>query len=598
MSETSDDRPDNQLVPVQADVNENDDLFDGSESDSQVDDPDASTSPIDRQVTADAAHGILDVEGCHEMTVWSEGQEEDIRESIEADLQPNTQSRIDTPMLDHHKSEFSPQQQSQEAQREPQQHAYEAQDQPNEHDPAMENEPDSTVPTAVINAQPPSSTSHASSSVQNDNNLEDSTSLFIPEHFSSAHSPATLPSRLSAAPSRVASPSDRQSATSAKPSMFARFRHMQKLAQGRKKNLNRQAASSLFGIDLDPEAYLEAVTAGIRAPAGAFPVQVDEYEMAHRKALADFQEQKEHYGRIRKQYNGRLPFRQDIEWMKIKGVEDSRLRKRQRELGTIQEGDEQDLFPPVVFQADEQDEDYEDEFYDNGPSRKRRPGAQPRKQGKQLSMQDAELQAMRVALEASEDVPKKKQKRVQSENEVPESRSSTKSRASKSKTARPSRAKGAAKSAAKTPRKTVKDKHELERATKQATSLFNANVFEQQAGMGAADQPIFVAKSKAEALKELIASVPIEDKKLVRSDMNVLLQASKDFDGMGACKISTGGNWLIRGMKTSLKGYQVLGSAFMRRRENDTQEPRGGLMADQMGLGKTLMMLGEYAYTS
>ena len=45
-------------------------------------------------------------------------------------------------------------------------------------------------------------------------------------------------------------------------------------------------------------------------------------------------------------------------------------------------------------------------------------------------------------------------------------------------------------------------------------------------------------------------------------------------------------------MKTSLKAYQVLGSAFMRRRENALEEPKGGLVADQMGLGKTLMMLG------
>jgi SNF2 family DNA or RNA helicase len=54
---------------------------------------------------------------------------------------------------------------------------------------------------------------------------------------------------------------------------------------------------------------------------------------------------------------------------------------------------------------------------------------------------------------------------------------------------------------------------------------------------------------------------------------------------------ASGGNWLVKGMKTSLKGYQVLGSAFMRRRENAAEEPLGGLMADQMGLGKTLWVI-------
>jgi SNF2 family DNA or RNA helicase len=111
--------------------------------------------------------------------------------------------------------------------------------------------------------------------------------------------------------------------------------------------------------------------------------------------------------------------------------------------------------------------------------------------------------------------------------------------------------------------------------------------------MGGADQPVLQTRKKADALKELIASVPVADKKQARNDMNTLLSASRDFDGRGACKIAPGGNWLVRGMRTSLKGYQVLGTAFMRRRENDEKEPRGGLMADQMGLGKTLMMLGE-----
>lgn len=430
-----------------------------------------------------------------------------------------------------------------------------------------------------------------------DVNLNDSSSLFIPERYSSSHSPAPLPSppRLSAAPSRPTPPPDRQSATPATRSIFAKVRNMQKLAQERKNALNRHAASSSVDVDLDPEAYLEAVTSGIRPPAGAFPVEVDEDEMAHRQALAEYQKQVRHYESIKEQHNGHLPFRQDVEWMRIRGAEDVRLKMRRYKLAMIHEGDEQDLFPPVMSQADEQDEDYDNEFYDGEQSRKRRRGGQPCKQGKQVSMQDAELRAMRVALEASEDAPKKKQKKgVADENDASESRPSTKSRASKSKAARTSRAKGAGKPTAKAHRKTAKDKRELERATKQATSLFNANVFEQQAGMGAADQPAFSTEKKKDVLKELIASVPIEDKKQARSDMNILLQASRDFDGNGSCKIAPGSNWMVRGMKTSLKGYQVLGSAFMRRRENDTQEPKGGLMADQMGLGKTLMMLGEY----
>jgi SNF2 family DNA or RNA helicase len=49
----------------------------------------------------------------------------------------------------------------------------------------------------------------------------------------------------------------------------------------------------------------------------------------------------------------------------------------------------------------------------------------------------------------------------------------------------------------------------------------------------------------------------------------------------------------VKGMKVSLKPYQILGVSFLRSRENATEEPRGGILADQMGLGKTIQMLAN-----
>ncbi|KAF2103420.1 P-loop containing nucleoside triphosphate hydrolase protein [Rhizodiscina lignyota] len=46
-------------------------------------------------------------------------------------------------------------------------------------------------------------------------------------------------------------------------------------------------------------------------------------------------------------------------------------------------------------------------------------------------------------------------------------------------------------------------------------------------------------------------------------------------------------------MTCVLKHYQLLGAAFMRRRERGDDQPPGGLCADQMGLGKTIMMLAN-----
>ena len=58
-------------------------------------------------------------------------------------------------------------------------------------------------------------------------------------------------------------------------------------------------------------------------------------------------------------------------------------------------------------------------------------------------------------------------------------------------------------------------------------------------------------------------------------------------------KAAPDGNWEVKGMKSTLKHFQVLGVSFMRRREIGDREPRGGILADQMGLGKTLMTIAN-----
>ncbi|KAK5732662.1 hypothetical protein LTR17_010343 [Elasticomyces elasticus] len=65
-----------------------------------------------------------------------------------------------------------------------------------------------------------------------------------------------------------------------------------------------------------------------------------------------------------------------------------------------------------------------------------------------------------------------------------------------------------------------------------------------------------VPRARDKALTQLIASVPIEDKKEAGAD-------------------------------------KVLGTAFMRRRERAIEQPKGGILADEMGLGKTVMMLAN-----
>ena len=198
-----------------------------------------------------------------------------------------------------------------------------------------------------------------------------------------------------------------------------------------------------------------------------------------------------------------------------------------------------------------------------------------------MSMHDAELQSMHVALEAEGDASRKKQKGAVASAEEQASVPSGRGKGSKGKG--PAKPRPGPKKPVRTRgNKTSKNKQDAIHAVKQAASLFNANVFEQQAGANAADQPGFRSRNKADALRELIASVPLDDRKKATTDMNILLAATKDFDGTGHVKEDGNSLWRVRGMSTSLKAYQVLGTAFMRRRENGSDEPKGGLMADQL----------------
>ena len=114
-----------------------------------------------------------------------------------------------------------------------------------------------------------------------------------------------------------------------------------------------------------------------------------------------------------------------------------------------------------------------------------------------------------------------------------------------------------------------------------------------QNNAGKSAQPTFTETKKAGALKQLIASVPDEFAKIAKTDKTALLKASKRFTGQGSMKADGKGGWLLKGMKTSLYHYQLLGAAFMRDRENGTAKPKGGICADEMGYGKTVMMMAN-----
>jgi SNF2 family DNA or RNA helicase len=125
--------------------------------------------------------------------------------------------------------------------------------------------------------------------------------------------------------------------------------------------------------------------------------------------------------------------------------------------------------------------------------------------------------------------------------------------------------------------------------------MLGSNVFNDVARMGdVPDQPVFGTdheNRKDKALRSLIASVPEEYRPVAKTDKKFLEDAMKDFTGRGAVTPADDGHWAVKGMRCHLKSYQILGTAFMRKRENASSEPKGGILADSMGLGKKITML-------
>lgn len=89
---------------------------------------------------------------------------------------------------------------------------------------------------------------------------------------------------------------------------------------------------------------------------------------------------------------------------------------------------------------------------------------------------------------------------------------------------------------------------------------------------------------------------PDLDPKQLRSQVSNLKNAAKQVQNKGKLAEGKANAWLIRGMKTSLYDYQLDGVGWMLERERSRRaqssyNPKGGILADEMGCGKTITML-------
>ena len=121
-------------------------------------------------------------------------------------------------------------------------------------------------------------------------------------------------------------------------------------------------------------------------------------------------------------------------------------------------------------------------------------------------------------------------------------------------------------------------------------SLVTSNVYEDaNANIGKAAMPVMTDTRKRQAMASLISSIPVEDRAKARSEKEHILRMTTI---LGSCKASTKAvGWDLKGMTSTLHHHQVQGAGTMKEREIGENEPKGGLLADEMGFGKTVMMI-------
>jgi SNF2 family DNA or RNA helicase len=103
-------------------------------------------------------------------------------------------------------------------------------------------------------------------------------------------------------------------------------------------------------------------------------------------------------------------------------------------------------------------------------------------------------------------------------------------------------------------------------------------------------EPAMFGNNKETQLQQLFANIPTGTSvDQAKSDKWQLQDASKSF---GYAKVKArDGKWLVKGMKSTLYHHQLLGAQWMVSRELAQSAPYGGLLADGMGLGKTVQTL-------
>ncbi|KAG9681388.1 P-loop containing nucleoside triphosphate hydrolase protein, partial [Aureobasidium melanogenum] len=101
--------------------------------------------------------------------------------------------------------------------------------------------------------------------------------------------------------------------------------------------------------------------------------------------------------------------------------------------------------------------------------------------------------------------------------------------------------------------------------------------------------------STKQAIQLLIDEAPMDKKQAAHKDGAILLQAVTRFPA-GTVKYIGNDLWSLRGMATPLKHHQLISTAWIKNQENNAKGPKGGILADDMGMGKTICAIASMSH--
>ncbi|KAF2152369.1 hypothetical protein K461DRAFT_241503 [Myriangium duriaei CBS 260.36] len=138
------------------------------------------------------------------------------------------------------------------------------------------------------------------------------------------------------------------------------------------------------------------------------------------------------------------------------------------------------------------------------------------------------------------------------------------------------------------------------RATKKGAKVGNLTVASlassslladiQQVADSPAQHTFESGQSREKALKSLQEKAGEGEEEIFRNDTKLVNTACSEL-GVPFVKPHQGGLWKMPGMITPLKPHQLLGLNFAVKVEKRSEKPNGGIIADHMGLGKTVVAL-------